>query len=147
MRVRGTVRKWRKKKGWGVIDSPEAPGGCWALAADIEDIEGDSVLLAGERVDLDATADPHGRGGCAWRATHVVPVDEELDGALDAEDQALMDAEDAVIEDGKPVTVEDFVRNANLGATPCRRSAPVGRIAFGTTASPEGGPASEIRWI
>src|SRR3954469_1751226 len=26
----GRVRKWHAADGWGVIDSPETPGGCWA---------------------------------------------------------------------------------------------------------------------
>ena len=26
----GTVRVWHRDEGWGVIDSPETPGGCWA---------------------------------------------------------------------------------------------------------------------
>lgn len=25
----GTVRFWRENDGWGVIDSPDTPGGCW----------------------------------------------------------------------------------------------------------------------
>ena len=26
----GTVRLWHAEEGWGVIDSPDTPGGCWA---------------------------------------------------------------------------------------------------------------------
>ena len=26
----GTVREWDDGEGWGVIDSPATPGGCWA---------------------------------------------------------------------------------------------------------------------
>ena len=26
----GTVRRWHDEEGWGVIDSPDTPGGCWA---------------------------------------------------------------------------------------------------------------------
>jgi CspA family cold shock protein len=26
----GTVRVWHAEQGWGVIDSPDTPGGCWA---------------------------------------------------------------------------------------------------------------------
>lgn len=26
----GTVRTWNDQQGWGVIDSPQTPGGCWA---------------------------------------------------------------------------------------------------------------------
>jgi CspA family cold shock protein len=27
--VRATVREWHDELGWGVLDSPETPGGCW----------------------------------------------------------------------------------------------------------------------
>ncbi|MFL6182111.1 MAG: cold-shock protein [Actinomycetes bacterium] len=30
MAVRGVVREWHAAEGWGVIDSAETPGGCWA---------------------------------------------------------------------------------------------------------------------
>jgi CspA family cold shock protein len=26
----GSVRVWHREEGWGVIDSPDTPGGCWA---------------------------------------------------------------------------------------------------------------------
>lgn len=26
----GTVGSWSDAEGWGVIESPETPGGCWA---------------------------------------------------------------------------------------------------------------------
>ena len=28
--VRGVVREWHDAEGWGVIDSADTPGGCWA---------------------------------------------------------------------------------------------------------------------
>jgi CspA family cold shock protein len=28
--VRGIVRTWSAEEGWGIIDSPATPGGCWA---------------------------------------------------------------------------------------------------------------------
>jgi CspA family cold shock protein len=28
----GTMRTWNHDEGWGVIDSPETPGGCWIHA-------------------------------------------------------------------------------------------------------------------
>jgi CspA family cold shock protein len=30
MQTTGTVREWNTGEGWGVIDSPDTPGGCWA---------------------------------------------------------------------------------------------------------------------
>lgn len=31
-----TVREWHDEEGWGVLDCPETPGGCWAWYAAIE---------------------------------------------------------------------------------------------------------------
>ncbi|MET4002289.1 MULTISPECIES: cold-shock protein [Arthrobacter] len=31
----GTVRSWNDEEGWGVIDSPVTPGGCWVSFADV----------------------------------------------------------------------------------------------------------------
>lgn len=30
METTGTVRSWNDEQGWGVIDSGQTPGGCWA---------------------------------------------------------------------------------------------------------------------
>src|SRR5687767_5224347 len=34
--VRATVREWHNDLGWGVLDSPETPGGCWIHYSAIE---------------------------------------------------------------------------------------------------------------
>ena len=34
--VRAVVREWHEDLGWGVLDSPETPGGCWAHYSAIE---------------------------------------------------------------------------------------------------------------
>lgn len=34
--VLATVRTWDDEEGWGVLDSPETPGGCWCHFSDIE---------------------------------------------------------------------------------------------------------------
>jgi cold shock CspA family protein len=112
VRLRGTVRVWRKKKGWGVIDSPGAHGGCWALAADIEQIEGTPALLKGERVDFDAEPDPEGRHGCAWRATHIVPVDPDTDDEDLEEDDYDLDVEEAVIDGPSIASAADMLSEA-----------------------------------
>ncbi len=36
MPERGLVRFWHDDEGWGVIDCPSAPGGCWAHSSAIE---------------------------------------------------------------------------------------------------------------
>ncbi|PRY12590.1 hypothetical protein [Kineococcus rhizosphaerae] len=29
MTTRGVLRSWAEEEGWGVVDSPQTPGGCW----------------------------------------------------------------------------------------------------------------------
>jgi CspA family cold shock protein len=49
MPERGVVRFWLDDEGWGVIDSPSAPGGCWAGFAAIE-MPGFAKLHEGQQV-------------------------------------------------------------------------------------------------
>ncbi len=73
MMTNGIVRRWHDDQGWGVIDSPDTPGGCWAHFSSVE-TPGYRKLHAGQRVTLeleDAEQD-----GFAFRARHVGPSDE-----------------------------------------------------------------------
>jgi CspA family cold shock protein len=83
----GTVRVWHREKGWGVIDSPDTPGGCWAhfghlwndrndipAAAPGEIVEvtgGFREAFAGDTVDFDW--EHPGQDGYDYRAVTVVP--------------------------------------------------------------------------
>jgi len=63
----GTVREWHTEEGWGVIDCPDTPGGCWVHFSHLfhEDIPppgpgevvhvsgGFREAFAGETVDFD----------------------------------------------------------------------------------------------
>lgn len=66
----GVVRFWSGDDGWGVIDAPATPGGCWAGFADLasdsfwEPREGERVELEWERVEQD---------GYHFRATRIWP--------------------------------------------------------------------------
>jgi uncharacterized protein (UPF0548 family)/cold shock CspA family protein len=64
----GIVRVWNADEGWGVIDGPEVPGGCWtpfsAIAAD-----GYRQLSPGQTVAL--RAEPVPQHGYAYRAVRV----------------------------------------------------------------------------
>ena len=61
--VRATVREWHDDLGWGVIDRPETPGGCWAQFTAMETpvigyLDGATVsecrtLSAGDSVELE----------------------------------------------------------------------------------------------
>jgi cold shock protein len=65
-----TVREWRDADGWGVLDSPDTPGGCWAHFSNL-DMPGYRALDAGQVVRLEWEAP--GQDGYGYRATRVVP--------------------------------------------------------------------------
>ena len=50
--VQATVRQWDEDEGWGIIDSEETPGGCWANFSVIE-MPGYRFLTAGDSVTLE----------------------------------------------------------------------------------------------
>jgi cold shock protein len=64
----GSVRSFNADEGWGVLDGPDVPGGCWvhfsALAMD-----GYRTLAAGQQVSFRAEA--VGQDGFAYRAVKV----------------------------------------------------------------------------
>jgi cold shock protein len=84
----GTVREWHSDEGWGVIDSPDTPGGCWVHFADLwndgipppgpgEVVQvsgGYREVFEGETVDFDwePAAFP-GQDGYSFRATTARP--------------------------------------------------------------------------
>jgi cold shock protein len=47
----GTVREWSADEGFGVIDSADTPGGCWAHFSMIV-MDGYRSLTAGQRVSF-----------------------------------------------------------------------------------------------
>jgi CspA family cold shock protein len=87
----GTVRIWYRDRGWGVIDSADTPGGCFAHFSDLwseefpkagpgETIEvsgGFRELIEGGTVDFEwePTARPGSQDGYSFRATTVRPRD------------------------------------------------------------------------
>lgn len=62
------MREWHDEEGWGVIDSPAAPGGCWAHYSSIE-MDGYRALAAGDEVEVDIEAAD--QDGYAFRALTV----------------------------------------------------------------------------
>jgi CspA family cold shock protein len=70
----GSVRTYDVDEGWGVIDGPDVPGGCWvhfsAIAA-----TGFRELAPGEQVSFRAEAAD--QDGFAYRAVRVWPGDAE----------------------------------------------------------------------
>jgi CspA family cold shock protein len=71
--VRGIVRLWNAGEGWGVIDSPATPGGCFASFATLR-MEGFRTLDAGQVVDLEF--DKFTADGYDFYATAVEIVSE-----------------------------------------------------------------------
>jgi outer membrane protein assembly factor BamB/cold shock CspA family protein len=68
--VTGVVREWWAGEGWGIVDSPETPGGCWVHFSSIE-MPGYHALTAGERVEL--AWERAAQDGYSFRAVRVVP--------------------------------------------------------------------------
>jgi cold shock protein len=65
-----SVREWHEEEGWGVLDSPDTPGGCWVHFSALE-VPGYRSLKVGQVVRLDwETA---AQDGYDYRATAVVP--------------------------------------------------------------------------
>ena len=70
--VIATVREWRDEEGWGVLDSPETPGGCFGHYADIQ-APGFRTLEPGQRVELTWEAPGFKQDGYDYRAVSIVP--------------------------------------------------------------------------
>ncbi|WP_236670859.1 cold shock domain-containing protein [Streptomyces sp. 7-21] len=72
--VGARVREWHDAEGWGVLDSAETPGGCWAHYSDIAPASGNDgfrSLTPGQPVILEWEAGA--QDGYAYRARRVVP--------------------------------------------------------------------------
>ncbi len=71
MSVEGTVREWDAPEGWGVIDTPQTPGGCWTHFSAVA-VDGYKALVAGQKVlvEWEAVGD---QDGYQFRAVRVTP--------------------------------------------------------------------------
>jgi CspA family cold shock protein len=58
--VEARVRVWHDERGWGVVDSPETPGGCWVHFSHIEQ-DGYRSLRGVETVELEFVPARQGR--------------------------------------------------------------------------------------
>lgn len=68
----GTVRWFDAEEGWGVIDAPEVPGGCFVHFADIQ-MAGYRQFQAGQCVHFTFERPGFSQDGCAYRALAVWP--------------------------------------------------------------------------
>lgn len=74
MAVGGVVRVWHDDKGWGVIDSEDTPGGCWAHFSSVL-VPGYRMLRAGQPVTLEY--EPAEQDGYSFRAIELWPAGQE----------------------------------------------------------------------
>ena len=68
------MREWHDDEGWGIVDSPEVPGGCWVSFAHVK-VAGYRSLRPGQRVALEW--EPARQDGFAYRAIRVWPSNTE----------------------------------------------------------------------
>ncbi|GAA0307473.1 cold shock domain-containing protein [Kineococcus aurantiacus] len=71
MSSRGTVRAWHDDEGWGVLDSPDTPGGCWVHVSQITGRDG-ADPREGEEVEFTFEAVPD-QDGYRFRAVRAWP--------------------------------------------------------------------------
>ena len=71
MTSRGEVRVWHADEGWGVIDCPDTPGGCWAPFSAVL-VAGYQALDDGAVVEL--TYEAAEQDGYSFRAVEVWPA-------------------------------------------------------------------------
>ena len=93
MAVSGIVRVWHDDEGWGVVDSGDTPGGCWAHVSSVL-VPGYPTLGSGQPVALEYEAGE--QDGYSFRAVELWPAgqephrtESETQGASDAYSSAL----------------------------------------------------------
>lgn len=69
----GVVRSFDPDAGWGIIDAPEVPGGCFVHFSNIE-MNGYRALTAGQRVRFTYERPGFLQDGCPYRALVVRPA-------------------------------------------------------------------------
>ena len=67
--MNAVVRLWHDVDGWGVLDSPATPGGCWTHYSAL-DMDGHAVAEAGQSASL--VAERAQQDSFEWRAVSVV---------------------------------------------------------------------------
>ena len=72
--VAGVVQSFDADEGWGVIEAPEVPGGCFVHFASIE-TPGYRQLRAGQHVRFTFEKPGFLQDGCPYRALAVWPVE------------------------------------------------------------------------
>jgi CspA family cold shock protein len=68
--VKAVVREWHSDEGWGVVEAPQVPGGCWVGFGQVA-VAGYRSLHARQEVALEW--EPSAQDGYAYRALRVWP--------------------------------------------------------------------------
>jgi cold shock protein len=79
MTVVGVVREWHQDEGWGVIDSDETPGGCWAHFSSAA-VPGYATFTAGQAIWLEWESP--GQDGYPFRAARFWPYEADATGTV-----------------------------------------------------------------
>lgn len=66
--IEAVVREWHSEEGWGVVDSPQTPGGCWVHFSHIQ-APGYRELVPGQTVAIEC--EPADQDGFTYRAVTV----------------------------------------------------------------------------
>lgn len=74
MKTTGTVRFWHDEEGWGVIDSPETPGGSWTHFSTVR-MSGYKSLTVGQPVEL--LWEAPGQDGYPFRTVGTWPLGQQ----------------------------------------------------------------------
>ncbi len=94
----GTVRFWHVEEGWGVLDSPSTPDGCYASFAAIQ-MDGFRELARGERVSFEFLE--FASDGYAYQATAVHRPNHTIDRARPDRDSSAYSS-DLAIDSNEP---------------------------------------------
>ncbi|MEJ5889991.1 hypothetical protein WDZ16_16170 [Pseudokineococcus marinus] len=90
MAVAAVVREWDEVGGWGVLDAPETPGGCWTHWSSVA-VEGFRSLAVGQRVELEWEAAE--QDGYAYRAVRAWPASADPGEGRGVEPQSAFSSE------------------------------------------------------
>lgn len=71
----GVVRQFDGEEGWGILDSPDVPGGCFVHFSNLE-MEGFKTLKQGQEVAFSFETPGFLQDGCPYRALVVRVLDQ-----------------------------------------------------------------------
>lgn len=109
----GVVREWHDEEGWGVIDYPATPSGCWThfsaiVSAGYRQLSpGSSVAFTSERAQQD---------GYSYRAAQVFPRGHDVEPQAATETPGAYQSRLTITVDGETVDPEPILREAEREA-------------------------------